>query len=122
PHPSLLPEGEGRNAARASYFASRFNFLSHLLPLGEELKMRAKEWAWERIKVRAESTGSLQSGECVRGSKATRVPVAFAPILSRRPKVRRPVKSSSYPVEQMPVTLIAIRRHPALSSRDDGDR
>jgi hypothetical protein len=24
-----------------------------LLPLGEELKMRAKEWAWERIEVRA---------------------------------------------------------------------
>jgi hypothetical protein len=29
------------------------SFLSLLLPLGEELKMRAKESAWERIEVRA---------------------------------------------------------------------
>jgi hypothetical protein len=27
-------------------------FLSLLLPLGEEPKMREKEWVWERIEVR----------------------------------------------------------------------
>jgi len=94
-----------------------------MLRAGDTSRVISISSPWgERIKVRAEVIGSLQCAECVRGSKATRVPVAFAPILSPRPKVRRPVKSSSYPVEQMPVASIAIRRRPALSPRDDGDR
>ena len=61
PHPNLLPAGEGTrlptgsNIVRSDRNAvtGEEDHLSSLLPLGEELKMRAREGAWEGVRVRA---------------------------------------------------------------------